>query len=99
VERDALFEILHAKEQAREKAKRRKEVLEVRARNARARAASDVEDDQEYENSRRDLGEESSADYEPEESPKEFEIIAPADSFGFEPLPEAEAEEIEVFED
>ena len=99
VEMDALFATLHLKEVARVKAKNRKDVFEARVRHERARAEADAEADQEHENSHRDLGENSTAEYEPEESPEDFEIIAPADSFGFEPLPEAEAEEIEVFED
>lgn len=99
VVRDALFLELAEKESKRVKAKNRKDVLEARARDARARATSDADDDVEYENSRRDLSNESSTEYEPEESPEDFEIIAPADSFGLEPLPEPESEEIEIFEE
>jgi hypothetical protein len=94
VEMDALFATLHLKEVARVKAKNRKEIVEARVRHERARADADAEADQEYD-SHRDFGEESSAEFEPEESSKDFEIIAPSDSFQLEPLPE-EIEEAEV---
>jgi hypothetical protein len=102
VEMDALFETLRAKEVARVKAKNRKEVLEARVRHERAQAESDLEDDREYENSYRDLGEQSTAEYEPDEDDpqpsQESEIISKEDTFGFEPLPEAE-EEVEILDE
>ena len=92
VEIDALWEKLWLTETARIKAKARKDKALENMRHARA--ATEAEDeylDQQY----RDLGEESSPEYEPEEPLKDSEIIAPADSFGLEPLPEIEEEEIE----
>jgi hypothetical protein len=102
VVRNALFLQLAEKESKRVKQKLLKEAAIERGRQAQARAESDAEDEY-VEQQYRDLGEESSAEYEPDDPPlpiEDSEIISDEDTEGHEQLPEVEEEEeIEVLEE
>jgi hypothetical protein len=82
---DALFLELAEKESKRIKHKLSKEAASERARHARARAESDAEDER-LEQEYRDLGEESVAEYELDDSLQPIEgskIISDEDTEGY----------------
>jgi hypothetical protein len=90
VVRNALYLELIEKEAKRITNKRTKEAARDRARDARARAESDAEDEK-LELQYRDIGAETLAEYEPIEN---SEIISEEDSEGHESLQEEAEEEL-----